>query len=328
MGAFAVTGTATPLGTRVAAALGERGAVATLAPEGPVALDGVTCLVSLAIGPCPSPEVGTAATRLAGLRRALQAADADGVKLVVHLSSAVVYGAAPDNDVPLTEGAPVRVDLAFAWAVELAEAERLVVEWRNGGPGRTAAVLRPALVVAPDDSGVLARALGGLSGPRAAGDIRPVQFVHVDDVAAAVVVCATAVPPVDGPFNVAPQGWVADEEAAVLAGALMPPPMMPARLVPSVRRLLWALRMGPTPPSAGAYASHPWVVASDRLRALGWTPTHTTEEAIVATTDCSALARIPPRRRQELLLASAGALLLGTLATAIALLVRSVRSRH
>ena len=325
MPVFAVTATSTPLGAGVVAALGGGQAAATFSTEDPAQMEGVECLVSLAVGPCPSPGPGDAATRLAELRRALAAAGAVGVPRLVHLSSAVVYGAAAENDVPLTEDAPVRPDPGFPWAVELAEAERLVAEWRDGGAGRAAAVLRPALVVAGEDNGALARALGGLSGPRPAGETRPVQFVHVDDVVSAVVCCATAATPVDGPFNVAPDGWVADDEAAALAGALVAPPALPARLVGPARRVLWALGLGTTPPEAEAYARHPWVVAADRLRALGWTPTHTAEEAVVATTTGSALANLSPRRRQELLLSVTGGLLAGLFLAAVAVAVRAVR---
>jgi nucleoside-diphosphate-sugar epimerase len=327
MGAFAVTGTTSPLGARVVAALGQDDVVA-LSPDGAAArrdLGGTRCLVSLSVGPGPCPDPGGEAQRLGELRRALAAADEAGVPRVVHLSSAVVYGAGPENAVPLTEEAPLRPDPRFAWAVELAEAERLVAEWRDGGAGRTATVLRPAIVLAPDDEGRLARTLGGLSAPRTAGDRRPVQFVHVEDVAAAVVACATAGEPFDGPLNVAPDGWVGDDEAAALSGAALPPPAVPARLVPAVRRLLRLVRADATPPGAAAYASHPWVVASDRLRALGWAPAHTNEEAVVATTSCSPLASLPPRRRQELLLAVVGALVTGLLLTVGALVARRLR---
>ena len=126
MAAFAVTGSTTSLGALVVAGLGGEAAVVRVLPDEPVALDGVDCLVSLAVGPCPSPEPPGAVGPLWALRQALAAADAAGVGRVVHLSSALVYGAAADNDVPLTEDAPVRPDPSFAWALELAEAERLV----------------------------------------------------------------------------------------------------------------------------------------------------------------------------------------------------------
>lgn len=333
MAAFAVTGATTPLGALVLAGLAADGTVVCLPPvmaelsddEGPLSLEGAGCLVSLAIGPCPDPEAGGAERRLASLRRALTAADASGVTRVVHLSSAIVYGAAPGNAVPLTEDAPVRPDPAFAWALELAEAERLVAEWRDGGAARTIAVLRPALVMGPGEGARLARALGGLSGPRVAGERRLVQFVHIDDVAAAVILCATTAEQVDGAFNVAPDGWVGDDEAAALAGALTAPPSVPARLVGPARRLLWATRIGTTPPEAAAYATHPWVVAADRLRTLGWIPSHSAEETVVATTSCSPLAGLPPGRRQQLLLAVVGGVLGGTLLMVVTVILRSLR---
>ena len=324
MAGFAVTGSTTALGALVVAGLGGDEAVVRVLPDEPGALEGADCLVSLAIGPCPSPEPAGPSDRLGALRQTLGAADAAGVRRVVHLSSAVVYGAAADNDVPLGEDAPVRPVPSFAWAVELAEAERLVAEWRDGDQHRAAAVLRPALVVAPDDDVSVARALGGLSGPRAAGEIRPVQFVHVEDVASAVVHCATSPSPVDGPLNVAPEGWIHEDEAAALAGRLLPVPKVPAGLVGPARRLLWAVGVGSTPPEAESYASHPWVVAADQLRALGWSPSYSTEEALVSTTSCSTLASLSPHRRQELLLAVTAGLLAALLLTLITLVLRAL----
>ncbi len=328
MAAFAVTGSTSSVGAPVVAGLGGRQAIVALLPGRSVALDGVGCLVSLVIGSVERPDGTGAPDRLADLRRALAVADATGVPRVVHLSSAVVYGAAAGNAVPLSDDTPVRPDPGFAWAVELAEAERLVAEWRDGAPGRAAAVLRPALVVSPDDDGFWPRALGGLSGPRVAGERRPVQFVHVEDLARAVITCATASSPVDGPLNVAPQGWIDADDAAAFAGAAFPPPRLPARLVRPIRRLLWAFGLGATPPEVEAYATHPWVVAADRLGDLGWIPTHSSEAAVVAISPGATLATLSPRRRQEILLAataaSAGGLVLGL----AGLLVHAARSRR
>lgn len=325
MAAFAVTGHTTTLGALVVDALGGAPAVLEVSSHDPEALDGAGCLVSLCIGAGPG-ALAPAADRLLDLRRVLAAAS--GVRRLVHVSSAVVYGAAPDNAVPLGEDAPVRPDPAFGWAVELAEAERLVAEWRDRSPGRTAAVLRPALVVGAADGDPLARALGGLAGPRVAGTDRPVQFVHVEDVASAVVTCATAPDPVDGPLNVAAEGWIAEGEAAVLSGAVVPPPRVPARLVGPARRVGGLAGIGVIPPGATAYLTHPWVVAADRLRALGWRATHTNSEALVETTECSALAALPPRRRQQILLLAATVLAVAIILTPLHLLKRAVRTRR
>ena len=328
---FAVTGAATCLGTRLVTRL--EGAGRVIAVDGepvgiPPDLDGVDVLVTLAQGPCPSPVDGDASMRLAALRSALDGASIAGVKRLVHLSSAVVYGARDDNPVPLPDDAPVRPDPRFGWAVELAEAERLVTEWRDDGADTAVAVLRPSLVVAPDDDAFLARALGGLSGPRSAGEERPVQFLHVDDLADAVALCALAKDPVDDVLNVAPEGSVDDSEVAALAGAALPRPPIPARLVGPVRRLAWRLGVGSVPPGAEAYASNPWIVAADRLRDLGWTPTHNNAEALVATTTASPLASLSPRRRQEILLALVGLAGLGMITAAVVFTRRALRARR
>lgn len=355
----ALTGAGSPLGRRVLAALACRpGGVAEavlLDPDAPdlvaeladdlpalvlraapgdpavheaALLDGVDVVVHLAGGPAPSPmgaalsEVARAG-RLAGLRSLLRSAAEAGVRRVVLLSSAVVYGAWPDNPLPLSEDAPVRPDPAFGWAVEQAEAERLVGAWAADGEGREVTVLRPALVVAPEDEAFLVRALGGTRSVRAAGEPRPVQFVHVDDLASAVSRCTTGA--FTGVFNVAPEGWITDADAAALAGNSLPRPALPARLVAPARRIGWRLGFGQTPPEAEAYATHPWVVAADRLRARGWQPGHSNEEAVVATTEASPLATLSPRRRQELLLAAVGVVVLLGAAAGAAAAVRHRR---
>jgi nucleoside-diphosphate-sugar epimerase len=329
MPAFAVTGAATSLGSRVLPRLAVAGRAVALAPDGDPGSDlaGTDVLVTLAEGPCPTPVEGGASERLADLRKVLDGASKAGVTRLVHLSSAVVYGASADNPVPLPDDAPVRPDPRFGWAVELAEAERLVAEWHDDNPGASVAVLRPCLVVAEDDDGFLARALGGVAGPRSAGEERPVQFVHVDDLADAVALCALAEEPVDTVLNVAPEGWVDDSEVAALAGAALPRPPIPARLVGPARRLAWRLGIGSVPPGAEAYASNPWVIAADRIRELGWAPEHNNAEALVATTTASPLASLSPRRRQELLLAIVAVLGVSSIAGVVLLVRRALRRR-
>jgi nucleoside-diphosphate-sugar epimerase len=150
-----------------------------------------------------------------------------------------------------------------------------------------------------------------------------VQFVHVDDLAAAVVRCVTA--DLSGTYNVAPDGWIDDAEAAALAGSALPRPALPARLVRPVRAWAWRLGLGTTPPAADAYATYPWVVGSDRLRAAGWVPSYSNEEAVVATTTSSPLATLSPQRRQELVLGATAALGGGVVAALIAVVVRARR---
>ena len=59
---------------------------------------------------------------------------------------------------------------------------------------------------------------------------------------------------------------------------------------------MWSSGVGDVPPTVVPYLVFPWVVASDRLQALGWTPSHTNEETILETVDARPASRIPSVR--------------------------------
>ena len=139
------------------------------------------------------------------------------VDQVVFVSSAIVYGAYPNNPIPLTEDAVLRPDVDFVFARQLATAEALVDEWRRAQPGRAAAVLRPVVAMAADGSSSLARALAAGFGQRFGEDDPPAQFLHLDDLASAVSVAVDD--RLDGVFNVAPDGWIAGERVRALTGS-------------------------------------------------------------------------------------------------------------
>ncbi|NDA78521.1 MAG: hypothetical protein EBY07_12165, partial [Actinobacteria bacterium] len=62
------------------------------------------------------------------------------------------------------------------------------------------------------------------------------------------------------------------------------------------------------------YVRSPWLVSNGRLRAEGWEPTVTNEQAFVEGTDAKWWTMLTPKRRQELAL---GAMIIGSLATVI-----------
>ena len=134
-----------------------------------------------------------AAEDVVAAQRLLDAAGDVGVEHVVLLSSAAVYGAWANNAMPLTEDATLRPCPDLAYAVQRAEIERRLAEWRHDHPSATATVLRPAPVVGDDGpDGWLARALHAARRVADVDGDPPSQFVHVDDLAAAVVLAATA----------------------------------------------------------------------------------------------------------------------------------------
>ena len=113
-------------------------------------LEGIDVLVHLAtvVDPIPDERL-MARVNVEGTRRVLDAAAAVGVNKVVRVSSAAVYGAWPNNPVPLTEDAPLRPNSAFSPAVQGAEVERLLAEWRDEHPGSIVTTLRTAPVLGP-----------------------------------------------------------------------------------------------------------------------------------------------------------------------------------
>lgn len=289
-------------------------------------LEGVDALVTAAWQtPDPLTADGTGRTgSLEALARVLDDAGATGVRTIVHLSSATVYGAWPDNPVPLTEDAPIRPNPGFAFAAEHAQAERLVADWQEAHPGTTAAVLRPAVVLGAGERETWeSRTVGG-GLPLRPRDASPSQFLDPDDLASAVAIALSK--RLDGVYNVAPDGWISGEAVRSLGGGMLSV-ALPERWVRRFRRWSWRTKIGAVPPEAVAYTLHPWVIANDRLEAEGWQPEHSNEEVLVAGRRGSWWRELSPKRRQEVALATAGVGLAGIVAGAVLLVRRSVRRR-
>jgi hypothetical protein len=66
-------------------------------------------------------------------------------------------------------------------------------------------------------------------------------------------------------------------------------------------------------------------VANDRLKAAGWSPTSTNEEAYVAGHRAAPWATLSPQRRQEIALGAAGAALAAIAAGTVAIVRRARR---
>jgi nucleoside-diphosphate-sugar epimerase len=262
-------------------------------------VEGADVLLHLATSEPTTPTGGTA--DIEATRRVLEAASATGVHHVVLLSDATVYGAWPNNPVPLTEDAVLRPNPGFVYAAERAEIERLAGEWRGAHPGTTVAVLRPVRTTGRSDW--LIRALRPAPAvPELAVD-PPAQFLHLDDLASAVDVAWRN--ELDGAFNVAPDQAIPGDQVRSLTGA-GPKVRLPDRVADRIARWRFRSGLGPTPPELVPYTLHPWVVANDGLRAAGWTPRVTNEEACVDAHEAGPWATMSPRRRQEIALGVAG----------------------
>jgi nucleoside-diphosphate-sugar epimerase len=254
-------------------------------------------------------------------RRVLEAARAAGVRSVVLISSATVYGAWPDNPVPLTEDAPLRPNEGFTFATDKVEIEQLAGRLRAEVPGSRVAVLRPTVALAEDERSWVSAALASAAGVQAGDLDPPLQFLHFDDLAGAVVLAAER--GLDGAFNVAPDGWIPPDQMKEFV--TLPRPRVPVWVADQLVQWRWRLGLSRTPPEILPWTIHPWVVANDRLRAEGWVPEHTNEEAYVLGTAPGPLDTLSPKRRQELALALAGGAIVATGVGVAALVRRHLR---
>jgi nucleoside-diphosphate-sugar epimerase len=234
-----------------------------------------------------------------------------GAAHLVVLSSAMVYGAVANNPVPLTEAAVLRPDPSFVYARQLAAAEESIEAWRVAAPDRTVAMLRPVVPVAADGTSSLARALtAGYGQPFGESD-PDAQFVHHDDVASAVALAVSD--RLDDVFNVAPDGSIPGDRVRALTGQRFRLPLS-NRAADVVGALRWRFQRGPIPPGLRSYTRTSWVVANDKLRAAGWKPTVTNEQAYVEGTEAKWWTMVTPKRRQEL---SLGGMVGGAIVAAV-----------
>lgn len=285
----------------------------------------VSTLVHLASSFAPRRDgFETANDDIDSAREVLEAAAAAGVERVVVLSSAMVYGAWPGNPMPIIEDAPARPNSEFSFAIVKAEIEQLAARWADGHPGSEVVVLRPTTALAQGEASWVARSLRAAAIIDAGENDPPVQFLHLDDLADAVVLAARG--GLHGTYNVAPDGWVDGETCRELSGRV-PRLRLPEDLADRLGRFSWRHRIAPTPPGLTPYTIHPWVISNDRLRAAGWEPSWTNEEAYVDGTPPKPWATLNAKRRQQIALGAAA--VIGAVVTlGIATFIRRLRREN
>ena len=269
------------------------------------------------------PLEGTATDHdLRTTARVLDAADRTGVDHVIVRTSATVYGAWPDNPVPLSETANVRPNQESDWVRVRAELEARAQAFADEHPDVAVTLLRPCVTVSEDGPDELGRVLSAARLVASPDGTPAAQFVHADDVAAAVDLIRRE--RAQGIFNIAPDGALDAELIRALVGGAPRVPL-PEWIARRLTAFGWRYQLAPTPPGFVPFVNHPWVVANDRLRALGWEPTHTNEEAFVAGHAAAPWASISPQRRQELALGVSAAVIVGAAVGAVAVVRRRLR---
>lgn len=280
-------------------------------------LAGVDALVHLAFQLDPiHDEEAMRQVNVEGTRTTLTAAVEAGVQRIVLASSATIYGAHPDNDVPLTESSPRRPPAEFSYARHKGEVEDWLWGWVGDLPDDvTVTVLRPAIVAGAGVDNFITRQLELPRLVTASGHHPPLQVVHVDDVVAAFQLAATTDMP--GAYNVAAPGWLSlDEALAVLGRGRID---LPEEVAWGLAAAMWRLGVGDAPAAYLPYIMHPWVVDVRRLEEAGWTAHHSNRDALAAlAAEHGPYVRVGPLRvrREQVAWAATAAVGMGTLALA------------
>lgn len=239
-------------------------------------LRGADVVVHLALDlDLESDAKARSAFNVRGTQTVLTAAAAAGVHRVVLCTSAMVYGAQADNDVPLAEDAPLRATSEASFVDDLLEIERLGRRAPRAHPGLNVTILRPAVLVGGTDTALTRY----FESPRllVVSGSRPCwQFCHVDDLVSALEYAVLE--KVEGEMAVGCDGWLEQEEVEELTG-IRRMELPPAIAFGAAARLH---RLGLTPSPAGdlAYTMHPWVVSGSRLHEAGWRPRWSNEEVL------------------------------------------------
>lgn len=278
-----------------------------------------------------SPETRPADRRRHNIRAAqtvLTAAAASGVPRVILITSTMVYGATPNNPVPLSEDSPRVSDNSDGLMGDFAEIEALVERARRAHPGLEVTVVRPAPLVGPELDTLLSR---HFSAPRlltVKGHEQHWQFCHVEDLVDALAFCAlNDVRGLDGVVAVGSEGSLTQGEVEELAG--MKHFEVPANLAFGAVRRLHKARITPAAEGELTFLVYPCVVDCAALREAGWKPTHDNEEVLLALLESRSGKAIVGRNvgRKEVTLTAAGAAGAAAAAIGTAAAIRHLRKR-
>jgi nucleoside-diphosphate-sugar epimerase len=251
------------------------------------------------------------------------AAAAIGARRLIAVTSAMVFGARPDNPIPLDDACIFRAEPDDGVAGDLLEVERVLERIPRVHPGLACTLIRPAALVGPGvDTAVTRHFLA----PRLLvlrGQAMSWQFCHLDDLASAVL--AAVQQDLGGQLTVASPGVL--EEAAVERISGIRRLEVPSALAFSTAERLHKVGVLPSPASELAFVVHPWAVSTKTLTDVGWTAKHDNEACLRVLLDAlegrPRTGRHVGRRDAAMGAAGAAVALVGTAA-----ILRQARSRR
>src|SRR6266516_3592061 len=259
-------------------------------------LTGVDVLVHTDLDLAPDSDYRSRrAFNVRGAQTVLTAAAASRVGRVVLVTSAMVYGARPDNPVPLDEAAPLGADPDGSVVGDMLEIEQLARRSARTHLGMAITVVRPAALVG---EGVDTMVTRHFEAPRlltVKGCAPRWQFCHTDDLVSAIELAAAG--EVTGAFAVGCDGWLETEQVEQLSGLRRIE--LPAGVTLATAQRLHRAGITPAPVQDLHYVVYPWVVDCQHLRQAGWRPSISNEAALRVLLDQRSGRRAVAGRRLD-----------------------------
>ena len=250
--------------------------------------DGADAVVHLAWAIQPSRDgARLREVNVEGSRRVFDAVQAAGVPALVYASSVGAYSPGP-KDRAVDESWPTQGIQTSFYSRHKAEVESMLDRFEAANPEVRVVRLRPGLIFKGEASQEIRRLFAGpflpnfLVEPRRIPVVPAIeglrfQAVHSRDVGEAYRL--SLVSDVRGAFNLAAEPVLDPPQLAEALDARQIP--IPARVVRRLVEVSWKLRLQPTPPGWLDMALGVPIMDSTRAREkLGWTPKHTSEEAL------------------------------------------------
>jgi nucleoside-diphosphate-sugar epimerase len=234
-----------------------------------------------------------------------------GVPQLVVASSVGAYSPGP-KDIGVPEDWPTGGIYSSSYSRHKSAVERGLDAVQAEHPELVVTRVRPGLVFQSGAGSEIARYfLGPLVPVSLIGKIRPpvvplpsrfiFQAVHADDLALAFWLLIRG--RVDGAFNVAADPTLTPNDLAQALGARRSV-WLPAAALRVLAWATWQARLQPTDPGWIDLAANSPVMSTERIRALGWTPGTSSQQALaelVAGISAAAGTASPPMRSRHAL---------------------------
>ena len=172
-----------------------------------------------------------------GTQRLLDLCHKYDVHQVIVLSTFFVYGASPYNAALISEDQPLKASELTMDLVDSVELENLANIYLWKYPELNITILRPCNIAGPGVLNSMSLLLSKTLTPVLMGFSPMMQFIHVDDMANAIVVAFEENHP--GIYNVANEDWISYQDALIQCGCTrLPIPSVPESVPHRISKMM------------------------------------------------------------------------------------------